>query len=81
MRKSLFSLQYMFTGLNLGCLAYMYLIDNGPYTWQRSDEYSKFLMEKDDYDRDQSHTSSRDAEVSKEMTGYHSDYNTGDTPP
>lgn len=38
-------------------------------------------MEKDDYDRDQSHTSSRDAEVSKEMTGYHSDYNTGDTLP
>lgn len=37
-------------------------------------------MEKDDYDRDQPHTSSRDAEVSKEMTGYHSDYNAGDTP-
>lgn len=37
-------------------------------------------MEKDVYDRDQPYTSSRDAEVSKEMTGYHSDYNAGDIP-
>lgn len=50
------------------------------YTWQRSDKYSKYLMEKDVYDRDQPYTSSRDAEVSKEMTGYHSDYNAGDIP-